>query len=62
MKKSLFTAILLITAICTYAQTEKSMNRLAEEFANSIEGRLCFSEPEKAVITKDGTGYSIEVT
>ena len=62
MKRLFFTATLIFTAICTYAQTEKSMNRLAEEYANSCEGRLCFTEPEKAVITKDGTGYSIEVT
>lgn len=62
MKRLLFAAALLFTAICTQAQSEKSMNTLAEEYANSSEGRLCFIEPETAVITRDDTGYSIEVT
>lgn len=62
MKRLLFTATLLFAAICTQAQSEKSMNTLAEEYANSSEGKLCFIEPETAVITKDDTGYSIEVT
>ena len=62
MKRLLFEAALLFTAICTQAQSEKSMNTLAEEYANSSEGRLCFIEPETAVITRDDTGYSIEVT
>ncbi len=62
MKRLLFAAALLFTAICTQAQSEKSMNTLAEEYANSSEGRLCFIEPETAVITRDETGYSIEVT
>lgn len=62
MKRLLLAAALLFTAICTQAQSEKSMNTLAEEYANSSEGRLCFIEPESAVITRDDTGYSIEVT
>ena len=62
MKRLLFAAALLFTAICTQAQSEKSMNTFAEEYANSSEGRLCFIEPETAVITRDETGYSIEVT
>ena len=62
MKRLLFATALLFTAICTQAQSEKSMNTLAEEYANSSEGRLCFIEPETAVITRDDTGYSIEVT
>lgn len=62
MKRLLFAAALLLTAIYTQAQSEKSMNTLAEEYANSSEGRLCFIEPETAVITRDDTGYSIEVT
>lgn len=61
MKRLLFATALLFTAICTQAQSEKSMNTLAEEYANSSEGRLCFIEPETAVITRDETGYSIEV-
>mgnify|MGYP003294930002 CR=1 FL=1 len=60
MKRLLFAAALLFTAIYTQAQSEKSMNTLAEEYANSSEGRLCFIEPETAVITRDDTGFSIE--